>query len=632
MIAALLALSFAVQAPTPAPPLTPEQTLAIRSVSDPEVSPDGRRVAFVVTEPPEGAERNRDVWIVTVVSREVRRLTYTPAAESSPRWSPDGRTLAFLSSRGGAPQIYLLPMDGGEALALTEGKSDVRSFEWSPDGREIAFIATEPRSPEEEKKIKDKDDARVVDKDDRNGRVWIVDVASKAVRQLTHDPWAVSQVRWTPKGDALVVQATDRPASEQETDRICGVSLADGAVTPIAAPRGPFGGLAISPNGASVAYLAARVDGPSPHDLYVRPLGPGAARNLTATSLDRPVGGVEWQPDGRLMGIVQDGFKSRLYAIAPDGRADALPAAPVNPSSFSSKAGVLAFTGETAVEPPELWLSVEGGAAERVTHLNDGWQHPPLVAPEVFKYKSFDGASIEAALLVPPGHQAGVKLPLVVLVHGGPTGRWSDRFESWGQLLVSRGYAVLYPNIRGSTGYGFAFLESNRADWGGGDFKDVMAGVDAVVARGLADPDRLGIGGWSYGGYMSEWAITETDRFKAAVVGAGLSDLASEFGTEAGPSYDEWFYGLPYERLQGFIKSSPVTYIKNAKTPTLILQGTEDTTDPQGQSDELYRPLKRYGVEAEYVLYPREGHGLREEKHLLDRLNRIIAWYEKYLK
>jgi dipeptidyl aminopeptidase/acylaminoacyl peptidase len=225
-----------------------------------------------------------------------------------------------------------------------------------------------------------------------------------------------------------------------------------------------------------------------------------------------------------------------------------------------------------------------------------------------------------------------VRLPLVVLIHGGPTGRWSDRFEPWGQLLVSRGYAVFYPNIRGSTGYGFKFLEANRADWGGGDYKDVMAGVDALVARGVADPGRLGIGGWSYGGYMSEWAITQTDRFKAAVVGAGLSDLASEFGTEQGPSYDEWFYGLPYERLEGFIKSSPVTYIKNAKTPTLILQGTEDTTDPQGQSDQLYRPLKRYGVEVEYVLYPREGHGLREEKHLLDRLNRIIAWYDKYLK
>jgi len=633
MIAVSIALVLGIQAPAPAAgPLTPEQTLAVRTPSDPQVSPDGTRVAFVVTEPPRGTERPRQVWLITLRSKEVRQLTYASGGSWSPRWSPDGRTLAFLSGRDGPPQLYLLSMAGGEAKKLTSGKNAVRSFEWAPDGKHMAFIASEPPTPEEEKKAKDKEDARVVDKDDRHARVWLVGIDGEQVRQLTGEPWAVSRVLWTPGGDALVVQATSQPASDQETDEICTVSLADGTVLPVAAPRGPFGGVTLAPDGLTLAYTAARVDGPTPHDLYVEAIGSGDARNLTEASLDRPIRDVAWQPDGRLMGIVQEGFKSGLYAIAQNGRADPLHAAPVNPSSFSTAAGVLAFTGETTLDPPELWVVDRGGRPERVTHLNDGWQHPPLVAPEIFTYQSFDGTKIEAALLAPPGHPAGVKLPLVVLIHGGPTGRWSDRFEPWGQLLVARGYAVFYPNIRGSVGYGFKFLESNRADWGGGDFKDVMAGVDALVARGVADPDRLGIGGWSYGGFMSEWAITQTDRFKAAVVGAGLSDLASEFGTEQGPSYDEWFYGLPYERLEGFIKSSPVTYIKNAKTPTLILQGTEDRTDPQGQSDQLYRPLKRYGVEVEYVLYPREGHGLREEKHLLDRLNRIIAWYEKYLK
>ena len=219
-----------------------------------------------------------------------------------------------------------------------------------------------------------------------------------------------------------------------------------------------------------------------------------------------------------------------------------------------------------------------------------------------------------------------------MLVHGGPTGRWADGFEPWGQLLAARGYAVLYPNVRGSTGYGQRFVEMNRADWGGGDFKDVMAGADAMIARGVADPNRLGIGGWSYGGYMAAWAVTQTTRFKAAVSGAPMSDLASEFGTEAGPAYDEWFYGTPYEKLDGFVKSSPITYVKRAKTPTLLLQGEDDVTDPIGQSQQFYRGLKRYNVESDLVLYPREGHGLREERHLLDRLNRIIAWYDKYLK
>jgi len=191
---------------------------------------------------------------------------------------------------------------------------------------------------------------------------------------------------------------------------------------------------------------------------------------------------------------------------------------------------------------------------------------------------------------------------------------------------------VFYPNVRGSTGYGHRFVTMNRGDWGGGDFKDLMAGVDFLIARGVADPERLGIGGWSYGGYMAMWAVTQTPRFRAAVAGAGLSDLTSEFGTEDEPAYDEWFYGLPYETPAGFVNSSPLTHVKAARTPTLILQGEADVVDPIGQSQEFYRALKRYGVPAEFVVYPREGHGPTEEKHRLDVLNRVVGWYEKYLK
>jgi dipeptidyl aminopeptidase/acylaminoacyl peptidase len=266
--------------------------------------------------------------------------------------------------------------------------------------------------------------------------------------------------------------------------------------------------------------------------------------------------------------------------------------------------------------------------------LNDSWKQFTLGTPEVYKFKSFDGVEIEAALLKPAGYDGKRLLPLIVLVHGGPTGNWGDSIETWGQLLAARGYAVFYPNIRGSSGYGQKFIEMNRGDWGGADFKDVMAGVDDLIAKKIADPDKLAIGGWSYGGYMSEWAITQTTRFKAAVSGAGLSNLISEYGTERGPSYDEWFYGVPYEpdKLVSFLNSSPFVHLKNAKTPTLILQGDSDPVDPLGQSQELYRGLKHYGVETEMVEYPREPHGFHEEKHLLDRLQRILAWYDKHLK
>ncbi|HEV7798813.1 MAG TPA: S9 family peptidase [Pyrinomonadaceae bacterium] len=622
--------------------LKPEQTLNRRPISEVRFSPDANRVAFTVSEPPKGATRSRHIWILDVRTRAVRQFTNSAKSEFAPRWSPDGHRLAFLSDRDEATQIYVMPTDGGEAMRLTEGKNAVRAFEWSPDGKQIALLAPEAKTEAEEKKEKDKDDARVVDREDKHTRLWLIDVETKKVRQLTAGNWQIQEAKWTPQGDRLIVSATDHPETDQETNRI--FSIATGASSPpgddrmkqIAAPRGPFGQLSVSPDGNSVAYLAARVDGPSPHDLYSQPLAGGPARNLTAASIDRSIAGFLWRADGSILALAQNGFRTQFYVIKPDGKAEAQPEFKVNPNSFDASAGAIAFTGETAVDAPEVWLSIAREAqpaqAESVTHFNETWKQIPLVKPEFVRYKSFDGTEIEAALLKPVSYQTGTKIPLVVIVHGGPTGRWADSFQSWGQLLAARGYAVLYPNVRGSTGYGHRFLEMNRADWGGGDFKDVMAGVDYLIARGIADPERLGIAGWSYGGYMASWAITQTNRFKAAMTGAGLSDLASEFGTEDGSSYDEWFFGTPYEKPQEFVDSSPMTFIKNARTPTLILQGEADLTDPIGQSQQLYRGLKRYGVESEFVVYPREGHGFREEKHQLDVLIRIVDWFEKHLK
>jgi len=412
------------------------------------------------------------------------------------------------------------------------------------------------------------------------------------------------------------------------------VALSDGAVQQIARLRGPFRDIEVSPDGKSVAYVASRSEGPSPHDLYLVSTRGGTSRNLTGESIDRPITRFIWQSNNSFLALAQNGFVSTFYSISIAGQATALSSFDVHPGAFDlSQAGHLVFVGETSTQLPELWLSdLKGAPVRRMTKFNQHGAELTFAEPEIFRYKSFDGTEIEASLLKPRGYTSGTHLPLVVMVHGGPTGRWSDSFEPWGQLLAARGYAVLYPNMRGSTGYGNKFIEMNRGDWGGGDFKDVMAGVDAVIGRGLADPAKIGIGGWSYGGYLAAWAVTQTNRFKAAVSGAPVIDLASEFGTETGPGYDEWFYGLPYEKLEGFIKSSPITYAKNVRTPMLLLQGEADTTDPIGQSQQFYRALKRYEVDAQLVLYPREGHGLREEKHLLDRLNRVINWFDTHLK
>ena len=613
--------------------LTPEASLNLRSIADLRFSPDGSKLAFVVTEPAKGENRARHIWLWEKKTGSARQITFSGKGESSPRWSPDGRQLAFLSNRGEFQQIYAMRMDGGEASALTKGKRNIEGFEWSPDGKQIAFLAPDAKSEDEEKKEKDKDDAHVVDKEDKQARLWLLNVASQEVRALTQATWKVSELCWAPAGDRVYVAATDTPASDRLTERIFSVAIADGAAKQIAAPRGPFGRLEATPDGKTVSYIGSREDGPEPHDLWLQPVAGGAARNLTGANLDRPVGQYKWLKEGSVIAVAANGFRNIFVGYTADhDRKDPAPLEN-NPSEFAiSSSGQIAYVGQTATEPQEVWLWDQQGAQRKISHVNDAWKQYELAKPEIYKYKSFDGMEIEAALLKPAGYDGKSKLPLIALIHGGPTGNWEDRIETWGQLLVARGYAIFYPNIRGSIGYGEKFVESNKGDWGGGDYRDVMEGVRDLVARGIADPKRLGIGGWSYGGYMAEWAVTQTNDFKAAVSGAGMANLISEYGTEIYPAGDEWFYSVPYENPAGFLNSSPFLHLKNVKTPTLILQGDADPIDPLGQSQELYRGLKRYGVETELVVYPREPHGFHEEKHLLDRLNRILGWYDKYLK
>ena len=631
-VAVLIALATAVVA---AQVLTPEQTLDRRAIGERgagiEFSPDGARVVFTVAEPVKGTARARAIWMYDLASGQSRQLTFSGKNDSSPQWSPDGASIAFLSDRDGPAQIYRLSMRGGEAEKLTDRKDAVRAFRWSPDGRRIALLMPEPKPEAQAQRERDTDDSRVADKDTRLARVWMLDVSSRSLNQATTVNWRIGNLEWTPDGARLVVVASEKPASDTWNERIYAVDPGDGRFAPIGETKRPVGEMAVSPDGRTLAYVGARVDGPEPHDLYLQPIDGSAAQNITVTSLDRPIGQPTWIDNDSLVLSVARGFMTELAIVSRDGRVRPVERLNVNPSAFArSRSGVFAYAGESATRAPELWIKPPNGGARAVTGVNATWQSMPVVAPEFVKYKSFDGVDIEAAL-VKPSAPSPQPRPFVVLVHGGPTGRWSDSFEPWGQLLAARGYTVLYPNVRGSTGYGQRFVEMNRGDWGGGDFKDVMAGVDWAVARGIADPNRLGIGGWSYGGYMAAWAVTQTTRFKAAVSGAPVIDMASEFGTENGSAYDEWFYGTPYEKLDGFIKSSPITFVKNAKTPTLLLQGEDDETDPIGQSQQFYRGLKRYGVDTDFVIYPREPHGLREEKHLLDRLNRIVAWYDKYL-
>jgi dipeptidyl aminopeptidase/acylaminoacyl peptidase len=618
--------------------LTVELAIAVRRPSDLQFSPDGRRLAFSVSRPPKAGPPEREIWMLDVASHKLWRYAHSFKSDHTPRWSPGGKQLAFLSDRREQTQIYVMPTDGGEAEPLTEGKNAIKAFEWSPDGKQIAFLAPEPKTEAEEKKEKDKDDARVVDLTEKPTRLWVVDLASKKARQLTRGKWQVAGVKWAPQGNRLFVAATEHPESLVWRTRLCTIALADGAMREIHAPRGPISNLEIAPDGKALTYLAARGDGPVPHDLFFLSLDGAPPRNLTAGSLDRPIEGYSWQRDGRVLATVADGFRSRLFALTPKGKANPVAPMNINPvgRAVRSRSGQLAFVGQTATDPVEIYTLASAGRPERQTDFNGALRKVGLIQPEYYRYTSFDKEQIEAALYRPRLLPKGKPAPVVVLIHGGPTGRWADGVDSlcWPQLLAANGYAAFCPNVRGSTGYGWKFLVKNRADWGGGDFKDIMAGVDDLVHRGIADPKRLGIAGWSYGGYMSAWAITQTRRFKAAVVGAGMSDLASEFGTETLESaqYDHWFFGVPYEKGEGFLKRSPVTHLKNARTPTLILHGEKDPIDPLGQAQQLHRGLKHYGSTCEFVIYPRAGHGLQEEKHLLDLERRLLRWFDTHMK
>jgi dipeptidyl aminopeptidase/acylaminoacyl peptidase len=622
--------------PARAATFTPELAIAVRRPGDIRLSPNGKRLAFTVTRPPKGATAGQEIWMLDVVTRRHWKFAHSAKSDRMPRWSPDGSRLAFLSDRGERAQVYLIPNDGGEAEALTEAETAVNSFEWSPDGRHIAFLAAEPPTAEEKQREKDKDDARVVDAHDKPVRLWVIEVGNKKVRKVTEGAANVESLCWAPAGDRLFVAISAHPRTLDTKPRVYTVALAAGTMREIHAPAGPIGDLQVSPDGKYLSFTAARGDGPILHDLFVLPVGGGEPRNLTAATLDRPMFATAWRKDGRLLAVTADGFRVRCLTVATDGACepvDGLTVSAVGRVAWADT-GLLAFVGQTATELPEIYLMPSGDRAERVTDFNAAFRDVGLVRPELIRYPSFDGAEVEAVLYRPRDSGAGGRAPLFVHVHGGPTGAFGDSFDAWAQLLAARGYAVLCPNVRGSTAYGWSIVVKNRADWGGGDFKDVMAGVDYLIGRGVADPDRLAIGGWSYGGYMAAWAITQTPRFKAAVVGACMSDLASEFGTEdiGTAGYDRWFNGVPYEKADTYASRSPVTFVRNARTPALILHGENDTTDPIGQAQQFYRGLRHYGVPCEFVTYPREGHGNREEKHQIDVLRRLVRWCDLHVK
>ena len=606
-------------------PMTPAEALAYSRAGDLHFSPDGSKLAYVVVS--YRWDYRPRLRILDLASGKIHELTPADKSERSPQWSADGRWLGFLSNRGGKTQVYKMAAAGGEPSALTVRKYGVDRFRWSPDGRTIAYLAKEDSAQEQDS------GPQIADAQGNLARLWIVDVASKATRSLGTAGFRIDDFQWQNPTQLLVV-ATDQPAVEEFTDGIYGLGTRGGGFILVSRPPQPFDGLLISPDGSQFAVRSTGANGPIARDVFVGKIGSRRFRNISAPP-GLAVAETKWHEQSSVWLRVIDGFYNRIVRTTP-GAAPVLLNLPLSVAAFDvTRDGRVAFVGEDFQHLPQLYLSATDGSVRQLAQVQEGSEAIHLASTTIFKTKSFDGADIEAALMRPSESAASKKLPLVLLVHGGPSSYFSGGYgweSAWAQLLASHGYQVLMVNPRGSNGYSEDFVKANRGDWGGGDYRDLMAVLDAVIARGATDPGRLGIGGWSYGGEMTAWAITQTGRFRAAVDGAGVFDQQAEFETEDSPAGDEWYFGTPWERPEVFARNSPATYIRNARTPTLILDGEEDANNPVGQSKGLYRALKHFGVETEMVLYPGEGHSPRRGSYNVDMFERILAWYDRHLK
>jgi dipeptidyl aminopeptidase/acylaminoacyl peptidase len=631
---------------------TPEEMMNVKGVGTVQVSPDGKRVAYCVTGPvmtEDESEYLTQIWLAAADGSGSVQFTRGAKSSENPRWSPDGRWLAFVSERSGKNNIWLIRADGGEAEMLTDVKSGIGGFAWSPDGSSVAFTMTDPPGEQEEKDLKAKNDARVVGEDHKMSHLWLVPAAKDAAgkrepRRLTQGGFTVGSWDWSPDGKTIVFDHTPTPvADDWGRSDISVVDVASGSMKPFAATRAAETNPLFSPDGARVAFVLS--DDPPTWGRTVRavlaPAAGGPPTKLAATFDEQPnVAG--WSADGTGLYFTEaQGTVTRLGFLPADGGAPRL----IDPGTkgvfnafLNSSRAMIGLSFQTSDAPPEAYVTPAAAwSPVKVSRANADSPKPPLGRSEVIRWRSPDKLEIEGLLTYPVGYAKGRRYPLVLVIHGGPAGAFAQSYIAGRSVyplavFAAEGWAVLRCNIRGSSGYGRAFRYANYKDWGGGDFRDLMAGVDRVIAMGVADPDRLGVMGWSYGGYMTSWVITQTKRFKAASIGAPVTNLMSFTGTTDIPSFTSGYFGAEFwDDLPTYMRHSAMFNIKNVSTPALIQHGEEDLRVPFSQGQELCNALKRQGVRVKMVAYPRQPHGLREPRLVLDAAKRNVEWFKEYL-
>ena len=626
---------------------TPESMVNLPVVGSPVVSPDGSKIAYTVRETKmEGEESSflTHIWVAAADGSMNRQFTRGDESATNPAFTPDGSMLSFISSRDDSRQVYKMHLDGGEAVKVTSAENGVNSYSWSPDGNRIAYTMTDPQTEEEKTRERERRDVQILDRDFKFSRIYVQQADADSAIAIYGDDLHTSSFDWSPDGSVIVFAHQPTPKIDDRYEmKISTVPADSGAVTSLVDREGTDSSPRFTPDGNNVVFTShgGQLEGIGIQDLFVVSADGGEPRALPHT-YDRNATIVGFDADENLLVREWKNTASVLYKMSLAGDEPELvtPEDGVyNQFSVNSDGNRIVFTYENAHQPREIFFSdLDRFSANKVSEVYDEIEFPEMGNTEVITWTSYDGQEVEGLITYPVGYEDGDRVPLILMVHGGPAGIYAQTWTGGGsiyaiQYFADQGYALLRPNPRGSTGYGKEFRYDNFQDWGYGDYEDLMSGVDYMIDEGVAHPDSLVEMGWSYGGYMTSWIVTQTDRFKAVSMGAGLSNLVSMVGTTDIPGYLLAHMGGPYwdGNMETYERHSAVYHMDDVVTPTQIIHGSNDLRVPLGQGQEFYWALQEKGVDTEMILYPRTGHGPTEPKFIADVSNQIIRWFDKHL-
>jgi dipeptidyl aminopeptidase/acylaminoacyl peptidase len=628
-------------------PMTVDDGLNMVSVGSALMSPDGKSVFYSLSELDWAKNKRKSTYDMISADGGDAYQYIGEAGGSSFQFSPDGKSLSFTRPVEQKAQIFLMPTGGGEAVQLTNHENAVGPFRWSQDSTMILFLAEEPRSKDDEKKYKAGDDAVFVD-EGPNGQtegswnaLWQFDVKAKKETKLTNEKLNIGGFDLSPDGTRILYTARfENRRNQGYLSEIYLFNIKDKTKTRLTDNRAPEGGLLWAPDGKSFVYSAPDDKVWELRNSKIWVMDPETKLyRMISGQFEGNIQGYIWTPDGA--SLLFSGLQktnSNLFKLeAASGKLTKLTnlTGSLQVSSYSKDRKKMVYSFSDFDTPGDLYVSsTEEFKPVRLTDANPWVKKDLLLAgARVIRWKSKDGLEVEGLLFLPPDYQPGKKVPLMLNIHGGPAGSFSNRFSSIYHIYAGLGYASFCPNVRGSSGSSDGLLRGNMRDIGGGDYWDLMTGVDCVVKEGYADPDKLGLRGWSYGGILGGWTVTQTNRFKAASVGAMVSDWTSEYGPGFNHDVRLWYIGgTPWDNPKGYREKSSLTHAKNVTTPTLILHGANDTTDTEAQSMNFFATLKDMGKTVRYIKFPREPHGFGEPHHQRIRDIEEIAWMQKYVQ